>query len=164
MGHGMSVPRKSRRSFGSTMLLLLPFLVLSGSMQFRYVQKQHDKVADVLPIRTIPCWNCEGKGDVQATIGQSGLTPCPICYGIGNRRIRFDPVNHTMCTGCQGMGFVDDQELGLVVQCQTCAGFGSMDKPIDVGMKITRFPTNLSTNAPPALHLLPSDSSVEPTP
>lgn len=160
----MTVPRKSRRSFSSTMLVLLPFLVIGGSMQFRYVQKQHAAVAEVLPIRTIPCWNCGGKGDVQAVVGRTTLTPCPVCYGIGNRRIRFDPVNSSVCTGCQGMGFLDDKELGLVVQCPTCAGFGTMDKPAETGIKITRFPVNDSTNAPPALHLIPSGTAVEPTP
>jgi DnaJ-class molecular chaperone len=160
----MTLPRKSRRSFSSTLLLLLPFLILGGSMQFRYVQKQHEKVASVLPIKTIPCWNCEGKGDVQAIVGQGTQTPCPVCYGIGNRRIRFDPVNNAMCTGCQGMGFAEDKELGLVVQCPTCAGFGTMDKPAETGITITRFPVNDSTNAPPALHLLPGDTTLEPTP
>jgi hypothetical protein len=48
------------------------------------------------------------------------------------------------------MGFVDDAELGLKVECLVCEGFGAMKKPPEGMIREIIYDDN--TNAPPRPH------------
>lgn len=151
-------PPSKKPKLGKTLMILTPILIAVGTMQYKYNQQRLNASSSFLPIRTISCWNCEGKGQVVNPFDRNALSACEVCYGVGSRMVRIDPVSQTVCTGCSGMGFVRDDELELTVACPHCRGFGAMRKPRVEGILETRFTSQADLPPGPRMNLLPSAS------
>jgi hypothetical protein len=149
----MRAKAKSGPSLMLRVILLGPLLILVGVMQFRFNQRRLADDVELLPLRTIPCWNCEGKGAVRDPLDIRRHQPCGICFGVGSRLIRLDAASQEVCTTCSGFGFYRDEELELTTACPGCDGFGAMRKVSSTGLiRETRFdePASAAPADPPA--------------
>lgn len=70
----------------------------------------------------ISCHRCEASGIVYTQDGQR--VPCPVCYGVGYRVVRYFDDNDRTCPLCGGMGRAEDFETGEVGTCPRCDGRG----------------------------------------
>jgi hypothetical protein len=71
---------------------------------------------------TVTCSTCDGTGLVT---NRNGLVDmCPVCYGLGQHKVRPLLEDDAICPTCQGMGRVYNPGTGTADFCPTCQGRG----------------------------------------